>query len=82
MMLATGSIKMNSVTCCWRFDLCYMIEVVLGASVIALETKLVSVFVSEFPHLKEKVRKNVKRLTFLIRQSTTSNRNEKSYSEQ
>ena len=59
-----------------------MIEVVLGASVIALETKLVSVFVGEFPHLKEKVRKNVKRLTFLIRQSTTSNRNEKSYSEQ
>ena len=59
-----------------------MIEVVLGASVIALETKLVSVFVGEFLHLKEKVRKNVKRLTFLIRQSTTSNRNEKSYSEQ
>ena len=50
MMLATGSIKMNSVTCCWRFDLCYMIEVVLGASVIALETKLVSVFVGESLH--------------------------------
>ena len=59
-----------------------MIEGVLGTSVIALETKLVSVFVGESLHLKEKVRKNVKRLKFLIRQSTSSNRNEKSYSEQ
>ena len=55
-----------------------MIEGVLGTSVTALETKLLSVFVD----LKEKVKKNVRKLKFLIRQSTSLNRNGKTYSEQ
>ena len=49
-----------------------MIEGVLGTSVTALETKLLSVFVD----LKEKVRKNVRKLKFLM------NRNGKIYNEQ
>ena len=36
--------NLNNVSCCWRFDLHYMIEGVLRTSIIALDTKLVSIF--------------------------------------
>ena len=35
---------LNNVSCYWRFDLHYMIEGVLGTSIIALDTKLVIIF--------------------------------------
>ena len=55
---------------------------VLRTSIIALDTKLVSVFSPNSLTWKEKVRKRVRRLTFWIRNSTFWNRNGKSYTEQ